>query len=206
MSPIPNYEEGFLNSTDLNATENNAFSGSSLSNAAENRISDDNPYFLADGKTTETLEGKSIDVELTEDCSEVYENEQQVANNSVHRVNSVNAINVGSSGEPESNLPRDTSNDALSDARVTSSMTQIANIDPELCGMPLCIFTKVGERRAFDRFEKELYKIRVAPFYRNKLSIVIGSRRYIMEKYFINAWFGFKGMSNLLLQDYSSMR
>ncbi|OXU20890.1 hypothetical protein TSAR_010151, partial [Trichomalopsis sarcophagae] len=148
MSPIPNFEESeFDSKLDSNLTETNASSNSNLSSSAAKRISedklDDTSYCLNDNKTVETMEGKCIDFEINatgEDCAEVFGDEQKV--DMVHRVHSVNAINVGTAGEADNNLPRDTSSDALSEARVTSSITQIANIDPELCGMPLSLFTK----------------------------------------------------------------
>lgn len=149
MSPIPNFEKSeFDSKLDSNLTETNASSNSNLSNSAAKRISEDKldntSYCLNDNKTVETMEGKCIDFEINatgEDCAEVFGDEQK--SDMVHRVHSVNAINVGTAGEVDNNLPRDTSSDALSEARVTSSITQIANIDPESCGMPLNLFTKV---------------------------------------------------------------
>lgn len=62
----------------------------------------------------------------------------------VHRVASGNAINLAMGDVVDNVLPRDTSSDALSEARLTSHLTQIANVNPENCGLPLKLFTKVS--------------------------------------------------------------
>ena len=148
MSPIPNFEEDeIINHVDSNLTETKASSNFNLPDATVKRIGDNKPdensyTCLNDNKTAETMEGKCIDLELSE-ATEVLQ-EVAVSNDLVHRVPSVNAINAT---DVDNNIPRDTSSDALSEARVTSSMTQIANINPELCGMPLNLFTKVRNER-----------------------------------------------------------
>lgn len=160
MSPIPNFEENeFVSKLDSNLTETNVSFNSNLSNSATKRISEDKPddtsYCFNDNKTVETMEGKCIDFEINatgEDCADIFGDEQKSGIDMVHRVHSVNAINVGTAGEVDNNLPRDTSSDALSEARVTSSITQIANIDPELCGMPLSLFTKVRKLNVLRTF------------------------------------------------------
>ncbi|KYQ47397.1 Late secretory pathway protein AVL9 like protein [Trachymyrmex zeteki] len=64
-----------------------------------------------------------------------------INDNKTIEVHSVNAITL-STGDTDNSLPRDTSSDALSDARLTNNITQIAHINPELCGLPLELFTK----------------------------------------------------------------
>ncbi|KYN21345.1 Late secretory pathway protein AVL9 like protein [Trachymyrmex cornetzi] len=64
-----------------------------------------------------------------------------INDNKTMEVHSVNAITL-STGDTDNSLPRDTSSDALSDARLTNNITQIAHINPELCGLPLELFTK----------------------------------------------------------------
>lgn len=72
----------------------------------------------------------------------------------VHRVQSGNGINVGMGDVVVENvLPRDTSSDALSEARVTSNIMQIAHVDPEQCGLPLKLFTKVRNVLDYLTFE-----------------------------------------------------
>ncbi|XP_034948866.1 late secretory pathway protein AVL9 homolog [Chelonus insularis] len=130
----------------------------------------DNLVCINDNKTFETMEGKCIDsisvknnngtdndnkniIELnsansTKDCIDSYDSEKinqeknalKVAEN-VHRVQSTNTINL-TMNENDGVLPRDSSNDALSEARVTSNITQIAHVNPELCGLPLNLFNK----------------------------------------------------------------
>ncbi|XP_043274264.1 late secretory pathway protein AVL9 homolog isoform X2 [Venturia canescens] len=60
----------------------------------------------------------------------------------VHRVASGNAINLAMGDVVDNVLPRDTSSDALSEARLTSNLTQIANVNAGNCGLPLNLFTK----------------------------------------------------------------
>lgn len=128
MSPIPNFEE-------------NKFANNYVSNWNETN-DNEKLYNLNDNKTVETMEGKSVNFELSAD--DVFpEDDKAMSNEStVHRVQSVNVINDTSCTDAD-NLSRDESSDALAEARVTSSLTQIANIDPEICGMPLGLFTKV---------------------------------------------------------------
>lgn len=95
----------------------------------------------------ETLNMKVIEIESAQECTEAYLEESNSkyspqSNENVHRVHSVNAITLNT-GDTDNGLPRDTSNDALSDARLTNNITQIAHINPELCGLPLELFTKV---------------------------------------------------------------
>ncbi|XP_014218244.1 late secretory pathway protein AVL9 homolog isoform X2 [Copidosoma floridanum] len=149
MSPIPNFEEdGFMHNFDFNSRQVNTselnIQNIVLDATPNNKKPNGNPYCLNDNKAVETMEGKSINFELsTDECSEVFSgNEQKGSNETVHRVHSVTAINNAGSADADNNLPRDMSSDALTEARVTSSLTQIANIDPELCGMPLSLFTK----------------------------------------------------------------
>ncbi|XP_058796005.1 late secretory pathway protein AVL9 homolog isoform X2 [Phymastichus coffea] len=141
MSPIPNFEDSeYLNNFDSNLTNANPAVETVQPEILNNRIadeSDDNAYYINDNKTIETMEGKTIEVDLTEANSEsadVFPEEPKVTK-------VPNSLNLNSN-EADNNMPRDTSNDTLSDAKVTSSLTQIANIDPDLCGMPLSLFTK----------------------------------------------------------------
>lgn len=90
---------------------------------------------------------KVIEIESAQECTESYLEESNSKyspkpNDNVHRVHSVNAITL-TTGDTDNGLPRDTSSDALSDARLTNNITQIAHINPELCGLPLELFTKV---------------------------------------------------------------
>lgn len=98
----------------------------------------------------ENLNMKVIEIESAQECTEAYLEDSNSKyspkpNDNVHRVHSVNAITLGT-GDTDNSLPRDTSNDALSDARLTNNITQIAHINPELCGLPLELFTKVRKR------------------------------------------------------------
>ncbi|XP_076297942.1 late secretory pathway protein AVL9 homolog isoform X2 [Lasioglossum baleicum] len=95
----------------------------------------------------ENLNMKVIEVESAQECTETYAAEEnnttysRKPNDHVHRVQSVNTITLGAT-DTDDTLPRDTSNDALSDARLTNNITQIAHINPEFCGLPLNLFTK----------------------------------------------------------------
>lgn len=98
----------------------------------------------------ENLNMKVIEIESAQECTETYLEDSNSKyspkpNDNVHRVHSVNAITLGT-GDTDNSLPRDTSNDALSDARLTNNITQIAHINPELCGLPLELFTKVRQK------------------------------------------------------------
>lgn len=95
----------------------------------------------------ESLNMKVIEVETMQECTESYAEENNSvysskSNDNVHRVHSINAITLGTT-DADNTLPRDTSNDALSDVRLTNNITQIAHVSPEMCGLPLSLFTKV---------------------------------------------------------------
>jgi len=136
-----------------------------------NDNSNRNSLCINDNKTMETMEGKCLDelqhvtlqknnndnenlnmkvieIESAQEHTESYLEESKISkyspkpNDNVHRVHSVNAITL-STGDTDNGLPRDTSSDALSDARLKNNITQIAHINPELCGLPLELFTKV---------------------------------------------------------------
>lgn len=92
----------------------------------------------------ENLNMKVIEVNSAQECTNVEENNSvysSKSNDNMHRVQSIHTITL-STTDTDNTLPRDTSNDALSDARLTNNITQIAHINPELCGLPLNIFTK----------------------------------------------------------------
>lgn len=173
MSPIPNFddEEDEPSSwSDSNLTTEPKNKEDHCNDETANSIHqfnrDDDTLCLNDNKTLETMEGKCLDsmknnnetvnfnkqtIELNsaKECTESYNldetngetNCRKIGDN-LHRVESANTISLAM-GEGETVLPRDTSNDALSEARVTSNITQIAHVDPELCGLPLNIYTKV---------------------------------------------------------------
>lgn len=144
-----------------------------MSNASHEQCNDNsnrNSLCINDNKTIESMEGKCLDglqhvtlqknnndnenlnmkvieIESAQECTESYLEDSDSkyspkSNDNVHRVHSVNAITLSTS-DTDNSLSRDTSNDALSDARLTNNITQIAHINPELCGLPLEIFTKV---------------------------------------------------------------
>lgn len=95
---------------------------------------------------SENINMKVIEIESAQECTESYSDSNPryspKPNDNVHRVHSVNAITLNTNGT-DNNLPRDMSSDALSDARLTNNITQIAYVNPEQCGLPLNIFTKV---------------------------------------------------------------
>lgn len=168
MSPIPTFdeEEISIKNIDNNVTTNSV--KNNMSDTVKEHIngnSNRNSLCINDNKAIETMEGKCLDefkknnnendnlsmkvieVESAQECTESYAEENNSvysskSNDNVHRVQSVNTITLGTA-DTDNPLPRDTSNDALSDARLTNNITQIAHINPELCGLPLSIFTKV---------------------------------------------------------------
>lgn len=142
---------------------------SNMSNEQCNDNSNRNSLCINDNKTMESMEGKCLDglqhalrknnndnenlnmkvieIESAQECTESYLEDSNSkyspkSNDNVHRVHSVNAITLNTS-DTDNGLSRDTSSDALSDARLTNNITQIAHINPELCGLPLELFTKV---------------------------------------------------------------
>ncbi|XP_029031902.1 late secretory pathway protein AVL9 homolog [Osmia bicornis bicornis] len=167
MSPIPTFDEEEIsiknidNNLSTNSVQNN------MSDTVKEHIngnSNRNSLCINDNKDIEAMEGKCLDefkknnnenenvgmkvieVESAQECTESYAEENNSmysskSNDNVHRVQSVNTITLGTA-DTDNPLPRDTSNDALSDARLTNNITQIAHINPELCGLPLNIFTK----------------------------------------------------------------
>ncbi|CAK9796481.1 Late secretory pathway protein AVL9 homolog [Anthophora plagiata] len=172
MSPIPTFdeEETSMNNIDNNLSANSVTHN--ISDAVEERIngnSNRNSLCINDNKPMETMESKCMDelknmtvqknnnenedltmkvieVESAQECTESYVEENNSVysskpNDNVHRVQSINTITL-STTDTDNTLPRDTSNDALSDARLTNNITQIAHVNPELCGLPLNIFTK----------------------------------------------------------------
>lgn len=139
-----------------------------MSDEHSNDNSNRNSLCISDNKTIESMEGKCMDglrnitvqknnnedlnmkvieIESAQECTESYMEDSNSMfspkpNDNVHRVHSANAITLGA-GDTDNSLPRDTSSDALSDARLMNNITQIAHINPELCGLPLELFTKV---------------------------------------------------------------
>lgn len=155
MSPIPNFEDG-LSMGDSNLTELKLEESLRENAQTSDEVIEDSQMFSADNKTTEKMEGKNIDVmngtanrnngqrEMVElsgrDFDEIYQ-QDETKSSAFHRVQSTNSLTVGL---PEGdNLPRDTSSDALCETRLSNSITLIANVDPQLCGLPLTIFTTV---------------------------------------------------------------
>lgn len=111
---------------------------------------DNSSLSMKNNNQVDNLNSKIIDVNSTSEFNDGYNNDEETNGSkdlsklteNVHRVQSSNTINF-TMGENDGILPRDTSNDALSEARVTSNITQLAHVNPELCGLPLNIFTKV---------------------------------------------------------------
>ncbi|XP_008548738.1 late secretory pathway protein AVL9 homolog [Microplitis demolitor] len=110
---------------------------------------DNSSLSMKNNNQVDNLNSKIIDVNSTSEFNDGYNNDEETNGSkdlsklteNVHRVQSSNTINF-TMGENDGILPRDTSNDALSEARVTSNITQLAHVNPELCGLPLNIFTK----------------------------------------------------------------
>ncbi|XP_057320689.1 late secretory pathway protein AVL9 homolog [Microplitis mediator] len=109
---------------------------------------DNSSLSMKNNNQVDNLNSKIIDVNSTSEFNDGYNDEETNGSKdltklteNVHRVQSSNTINF-TMGENDGILPRDTSNDALSEARVTSNITQLAHVNPELCGLPLNIFTK----------------------------------------------------------------
>ncbi|XP_048508797.1 late secretory pathway protein AVL9 homolog isoform X2 [Athalia rosae] len=165
MSPIPNFDQEDSPVRKVDSNLHREVASRDPQNIDEK--SENVPIYMNDNKTIETMEGKCMDeitispnknyknddtgtkviptVE-TKDCDESTTDEidsknSPKTNEGVHRVHSVNTITLGM-GELGNSLPRDTSSDALSDARMTSNITQIAHVNPELCGLPLALFAK----------------------------------------------------------------
>lgn len=155
MSPIPNFDEETTdcNLSTINRVTNVFFNGEMTLVENMNDTTDSIPEvameqsdegFNASASKLENI-GKYEKVSVLEgECSESQENldskSSSKMNCSMQRVDSVNVINVG---ENDNNFVTDECAEVLSDARVSSSMTQIANIDPDTCGMPLNLFQKV---------------------------------------------------------------
>ncbi|XP_015515722.2 late secretory pathway protein AVL9 homolog [Neodiprion lecontei] len=169
MSPIPNFdqEDSPVRNLDSNLRQKE---GEVTKNCSEREDEVENVSIcMSDNKTIETMEGKCMDERITvpslntnyinenidakiipmvetKDCNESVADdidfkECPKPNESVHKVHSINTITLGT-GELGNSLPRDTSSDALSDARITNNITQIAHVNPELCGLPLGLFSK----------------------------------------------------------------
>ncbi|XP_053987688.1 late secretory pathway protein AVL9 homolog [Hylaeus volcanicus] len=164
-------EETSINKVDNNVSSINSVKDNISDTLKEhvNGNSNKNSLCINDNKSVETMEDKFIDgfrdmtlqknnnenenlnikvieVESGRECTEAYGEENnsiysEKPNDYVHRVQSVTTITLGTT-DTDNTLPRDTSNDALSDARLTNNITQIAHINPELCGLPLDLFTK----------------------------------------------------------------
>ncbi|XP_076626648.1 late secretory pathway protein AVL9 homolog isoform X1 [Colletes latitarsis] len=169
MSPIPSFdeEEISINNIDNNVSSINSVKDNISDTLKEhvNGNSNKNSLCINDNKSVETIEDgfrnmtlqknnnenenlnmKVIEVESVQECTESYTEENNSLysgkpNEYVHRVQSVTTITLGAT-DTDNTLPRDTSNDALSDARLTNNITQIAHINPELCGLPLNLFMK----------------------------------------------------------------
>lgn len=115
MSPIPNFEE----ENSLLKENGNLETGLDISEDENDRAHGDDEKVLM--------------LECAEDCAsgdKFSEKMQSMAN-------------FGMEGDRDVSLPRDMSSDTLSDARVTRSITQIASVDFEQCGLPLDIFSEV---------------------------------------------------------------
>jgi len=166
-------EEEISNNVDDSNLSSSHIVKDNISNMSQEQCNDNsnrNSLCINDNKTMESMEGKCLDelqhvnlqknnndnenlnmkvieIESAQECTESYLEESNSKyspkpNDNVHRVHSVNAITLNT-GDTDNSLPRDTSSDALSDARLTNNITQIAHINPELCGLPLELFTKV---------------------------------------------------------------
>ncbi|KAL6258425.1 hypothetical protein P5V15_010382 [Pogonomyrmex californicus] len=165
-------EEEISNNIDDSNLSSACIVKDNMSNASHEQCNDNrnrNSLCINDNKTMESMEGKCLDglqqvtiqknnndnenlnmkvieIESAQECTESYLEESNSKyspkpNDNVHRVHSVNAITLNT-GDTDNSLPRDTSSDALSDARLTNNITQIAHINPENCGLPLELFTK----------------------------------------------------------------
>lgn len=173
MSPIPTFDEEEISLNNVDSNLSTAPDVNTASDTVRERCVDNsnrNSLCINDNKTIESMEGKCMDglqhlslqknnndneslsmkvieIDSAHECTETYTEDSDSKyspkpNDNVHRVHSVNAIALGA-GDTDNSLPRDTSNDALSDARLTNNIAQIALINPELCGLPLELFTKV---------------------------------------------------------------
>lgn len=171
--PTFDEEEISTNNVDDSNLSSTCIVKDNMSNASHEQCNDNsnrNSLCINDNKTMESMEGKCLDglqhvtlqknnndnenlnmkvieIESAQECTESYLEDSDSkyspkSNDNVHRVHSVNAITLGTS-DTDNSLSRDTSSDALSDARLTNNITQIAHVNPELCGLPLEIFTKV---------------------------------------------------------------
>ncbi|XP_011297232.1 late secretory pathway protein AVL9 homolog [Fopius arisanus] len=165
MSPIPTFEseEDALNSNENDKNQDN----DDKSNGTDNQsLTNDNKTLETmerdNGKSRNSINSKlsrktsdetgnlqSVEVIEVESTSEgtdfnrqstIGEDNSMKGQENVHRVLSTNNVNFGM-GE-NGVLPRDTSSDALSEAKVTSNITQIAHINPEECGLPMNLFTE----------------------------------------------------------------
>lgn len=170
--PTFDEEEISTNNVDDSNLSSTCIVKDNMSNASHEQCNDNsnrNSLCINDNKTMESMEGKCLDglqhvtlqknnndnenlnmkvieIESAQECTESYLEDSDSkyspkSNDNVHRVHSVNAITLGTS-DTDNSLSRDTSSDALSDARLTNNITQIAHVNPELCGLPLEIFTK----------------------------------------------------------------
>ncbi|XP_028047166.1 late secretory pathway protein AVL9 homolog isoform X2 [Monomorium pharaonis] len=146
MSPIPTFDEEDIPTNNVDDSNlSSVCTVKDVSNATSDEQCNDNRN-SKNNNDNETLNMKVIEIESAHECTESYLEESNSKyspkpNDNVHRVHSVNAITL-STGDADNGLPRDTSSDALSDARLMNSITQIAHINPELCGLPLDLFTK----------------------------------------------------------------
>ncbi|KAL7286130.1 hypothetical protein TKK_0019573 [Trichogramma kaykai] len=123
MSPIPNFDD-----TDEPTSK---FESYLVTKSSSSERIQPESYDLDDNRTVESMEGKSsssrIELEPEEEAFKVEETRagQRQDNDAID----------GTS--------RDAATFALdAEAKLTNNITQIANIDPDLCGMPLRVFNK----------------------------------------------------------------
>lgn len=161
MSPIPNFDDD-NNSTyfqDDNINDEMSSSSCEIGNIfepSEKLLRNKTSSSLDKNDNNHRISSSSrimdVVVETGGDCLLVEEEEEEENfetpsskdndNGVVHRVQSANTITLGMP-DSESNLPRDVSSDTLADARLSNTIAQIARLNPDLCGMPLELFTKV---------------------------------------------------------------
>ncbi|XP_063972057.1 late secretory pathway protein AVL9 homolog [Diachasmimorpha longicaudata] len=168
MSPIPTFES---DEDSQNSKNTEKIQGKNADNchSLKSNGTNDESLLLNDNKTLETMEGKSlnsittelsrknskdienastlevIEVESTSGCRDLNPASENQDENSIKELENAHRMqsNNGNFGVNETGvLPRDTSSDALSEARVTSNITQMAHVNPQECGLPLNIFSE----------------------------------------------------------------
>lgn len=145
MSPVQNFTDcaSLGNELDINSTGcSNVSSNPNLPHVSRTLPESDNANYKVDNQSFNSVESRNIhlNIELEPTDGLFLDDKQDSVNYDPTTCAIKNSISLISSTGSDSYVSND---DTLTEAEVISSISQIANINPDLCGMPLKLFSEV---------------------------------------------------------------